>query len=392
MAKIARRKKVLWSLYSGTFFLSLHAYFLIYIQSSFISGFIDERYIVFIYALGALISVVVFLNVGKILSHISNRRLTLWLTISEFVLCLILAWSQSFILISIAFILQQALLPILFFTIDVFLEDYSKDRDTGTVRSLVFTASNIALVASPILVTEIGSANGFGSIFYLSTFFLVPFFIIIWFLQNKVKEPTYLKKPLANALKEFLFKKLRKDKNIRHIFMVNFLLQFFYAWMVIYSPLYLLHIGFTWDQIGIIFSIMLLPFLFFELPLGPLADNYLGEKEIIIMGFLILSASTIFLAFIHSTNLFVWAIALFLTRTGASFVEIMSEIYFFKQITGSRAYDIGLFRLTRPFSLVVAPIIASVSIIYFGERYSFIVLGVIMLYGLRFALPLVDTK
>ncbi len=162
--------------------------------------------------------------------------------------------------------------------------------------------------------------------------------------------------------------------------------------MVIYTPLHLVHLGFSWADIGIIFSIMLLPFLFFELPLGPIADKYTGEKEIMAIGFIILGLSTISLSFITSSNLFVWAILLFATRTGASFVEVMSETYFFKQVTGSRIHAISFFRLTRPIALIISPLIASVSILYFGEQYSFIVLGIICLYGLRFVIPIVDTR
>ena len=52
-----------------------------------------------------------------------------------------------------------------------------------------------------------------------------------------------------------------------------------YAWMVIYTPLHMLDLGFTWEEIGQIFTIMLIPFVLVEYPAGWLADKYIGETE-----------------------------------------------------------------------------------------------------------------
>jgi MFS family permease len=87
--------------------------------------------------------------------------------------------------------------------------------------------------------------------------------------------------------------------------------------MTVYCPIYLhTTIGLSWSEIGVIITVMLLPFVLIELPLGRLADKKYGEKEIMIIGFLILGLSTMGLAFITSTNVWVWAIALLVTRIG----------------------------------------------------------------------------
>src|SRR5690606_23149335 len=125
------------------------------------------------------------------------------------------------------------------------------------------------------------------------------------------------------------FRELKNYPDILRIVRVDFVLRFFYAWMVIYTPLYLHnYIGLEWSSIGVIFTIMLIPFALFELPLGTLADRVYGEKEILIAGLAIMSISTISLFFITSSAFVVWSVALFLTRVGASAVEIMSETYF----------------------------------------------------------------
>jgi len=164
--------------------------------------------------------------------------------------------------------------------------------------------------------------------------------------------------------------------------------------MVIYMPIYLHdHIGFDWKTIGIMFTIMLLPFFLLEMPLGKLADKKFGEKEILNLGFLITGVSTASLAFMTSNNVVLWAVLLFITRIGASMIEVSSETYFFKKIDGDNANILNLFRVLRPLAYVLSPIIASILLIFIGMNYLFIVLGIIvMVGGISIEMNLKDTK
>tara|TARA_Y100000031_G_scaffold104660_1_gene115116 strand:- start:54 stop:545 length:492 start_codon:yes stop_codon:yes gene_type:complete len=163
--------------------------------------------------------------------------------------------------------------------------------------------------------------------------------------------------------------------------------------MVIYMPIYLnQHIGFSWPEIGIIFTIMLLPFVLFEYPLGRLADTKIGEKEILIIGFIILIFSTAFIPFMNTTSLIPWAILLFITRVGASFAEITTESYFFKHVDGTDTSTISLFRITRPVSYIVGPLIATIGLFFLNIQYIFLILAVVLLFGLYFSFKIKDTK
>lgn len=172
----------------------------------------------------------------------------------------------------------------------------------------------------------------------------------------------------------------------------NFLLQFFYAWMVIYTPIYLhTYIGFDWQAIGIIFTIMLFPFAILEAPLGQLADERFGEKEMLTAGFIITAITTALLAFIPNADFWLWAAGLLATRIGASAIEIMNETYFFKKNGENHPDILSLFRMTRPMAYIIAPLIATFLLQFLSYQYLFIVLGGIMLLGLRYSLTLRDT-
>jgi MFS family permease len=136
---------------------------------------------------------------------------------------------------------------------------------------------------------------------------------------------------------------------------------------------------------------MLVPFVILELPLGKLADKKLGEKELMTGGFIWLAVSTAILSFVETPFLILWAILLLLTRVGASTVEIMTETYFFKKIDEHDSDLLGFFRMVQPASYVIAPIIASIVLMFVDFRWLFMVLGIICLYGIRWSLSLKDT-
>ena len=175
--------------------------------------------------------------------------------------------------------------------------------------------------------------------------------------------------------------------------MINFLLQFFFTWMVIYTPIYLhQYIGFSWREIGIIFSIMLLPFVILEIPLGRLADTRYGEKEMLAIGFIVMAVSTGLVSFIPVKDMALWIVLLFLTRVGASTVEVMSETYFFKKIDPDKVHIMSAFRMLRPLSYTISPIAAMILLFFIPLQYLFIPLAFLLFYGVRYSLTLEDTR
>ncbi|MBD3359492.1 MAG: MFS transporter, partial [Candidatus Buchananbacteria bacterium] len=186
---------------------------------------------------------------------------------------------------------------------------------------------------------------------------------------------------------------LLKRPNLEKIFYLMFLLQFFYAVMVIYTPIYLNQtIGLPWDQLGIIFTVMLIPFILIEYPAGYLADKYWGEKELLTIGLFIIIISLILIFLVETKSIIIWALLLFLTRIGASLLEIMSDTYFFKKINHNDIALINSYRSTRPLAYIFAPFIFGLILYIFPVHYVFLFLAAIVSTGLYFSLTLKDTK
>jgi MFS family permease len=215
----------------------------------------------------------------------------------------------------------------------------------------------------------------------LITVVIMAIGVILFINKDNFVDKPYVKKPFIET-----YRFITKNKHMLAIIMINFLLQFFYVWMVIYTPLYLhQHMNFTWGQIGAIFTIMLSPFVILGIPIGKLIDNYgVSKRTLLIIGVIIISTSTITIAFLSPNSLVLWALVLFTTRIGAAIIETTSEIYLFTHIKEEEAYLLSIYRDMAPFAYIIAPIVATSFLSIFEFKFIFITLGLIMLTSLYY--------
>lgn len=381
-------------IYVSNLLLSLHYFLILYIHSSFLGTYVSDSHLSGLFVAGSILNLILFFNIPRILARVGNYTFTLWAIIFEAIAIAGMVTGTSAWTIGASFILHQAVISMILFGLDIFLEGTVRDeKHTGTVRGVYLTLSNLTLVFSPLITGILVAGTDFKKVYLVSLILLAPLFILV---QTYLKRAAYHYKNGTQIIRTYMH--ARKNKDVRGVLYGHFMLQFFYAWMVIYMPIYLHNnIGFDWKEIGVIFTVMLLPFLLFELPIGRLADRKYGEKEIMLSGFVIMALSTFFIPFISSTNPLVWAGMLFLTRVGASFVEITSESYFFKHVDEKNPGLISLFRMARPFAYITVPIIVTGSISIFNlynglYAYIFPILSVFMFFGIKYAASITDTK
>jgi MFS family permease len=339
---------------------------------------------------GAAVSILGFLLIPQLIRKIGNYSVTLWMVLIQILLFWGLTSSTEPLLTVFFFIMQTAVIAIIGLNLDIFLEVYTDNTNVGSVRGLYNTSLNASWVIAPLIGSMlINSNNNYHNTYVAGLFMLIPLFYLIYRNFPRFKDPNY-----QHFSPWQLAKHIYRNKNWDKLFAANLVLQTFYAWMVVYSPIYLNKvIGFSWDDIGIIIVIMLIPFVLIQYPLGKLADKKYGEKEMMIAGFIIMGLSTALLAFIHSNNIAVWAIALFMTRVGAATAEIMIETYFFKTVSTRDAAALGVFRITRPLSYFTGPLLSIIGLMFItNQAYMFIVVGVVCLLALIPVLTIKDTN
>ena len=323
-----RQGKILNAVFISNIFLSLHYFLLYFVNSSFLSNYFSDTQLSALYIIGSIADTFLLLNASRILNAIGSYKFILYALIIEFTSTVGLIVSTTPFLVGFYFLLHLVIISLLLFNFDILVEGVStNESQTGGIRATFLTITNISCVVAPSIVAFLLLRNGFWHVYLLSAILLIPLYFCIKRFKNVSQEPLQHIN-IKETLREYL-----KHKDLYNIFTCQFLLQLFYAFMGIYTPLYLeKHIGFSWSEIGIIFTIMLLPFVFLELPLGEMEDKKYGEKEFLTIGFIIMGLSTLFISFITVKVFWIWAMILFITRIGASFVEISSETYFFKQV------------------------------------------------------------
>jgi len=369
-------------MYLLSFLFTLHIALSAYVNSTFLSEIISEKFVGLLYTLSSIATLLMLSKSANVLKYFGNRRLTLGLLLVNMFSLVGMITSQNPYIVGASFVAFVSTNTMILFCIDIFIEHFSHDKTVGKVRGLYLTIINLGWLSSPILASFLITGVGGYKMVYIVAFIATVIMTIgLFFSVKTFKDKTYQKTPFLET-----YRYLKTNSHMLAITIISFILQFFYVWMIIYTPIYLhQHIGLAWGQIGIIFTIMLSPFVLFGLPIGILIDKYhVSKRKILFVGFIIISLFTFLIPTITTQNVILWAIILFLTRVGASFIETTSEIYFFSHIKEEEAYLLSVFRDMVPVAYIIAPLISTLVFMFLPFEYLFIVLAIILLIGLYY--------
>jgi predicted MFS family arabinose efflux permease len=376
----------------ATLLLIFHAFLVAYINSSFLGQFVSPAAVGTIYTVGSALSVLIFLFISRVLHKIGNFKLTFGLLCLNFIAISGMAFAESLRVAVPLFLIHLITLPITFFNIDVFMEQQigESEESTGSKRGLLLMLASLVGALAP-LASGLLVDDGTGSFFYaylVSAITILPIIGLLLYFFKDFSDPEYDEIDLFAAIASFW-----QRKNIRFVFLAHFILQMFFMFMVVYVPLYLTGtIGLSWAEFGLVMFFAQLAYVLLEYPIGVIADKYIGEKEMMGFGFLVIAISSSWIAFVTESSVLTWAIILFTTRVGASFVEVTTESYFFKQTKSSDAQIISFFRITRPLSYVIGALIASLTLLYLPFNLLFIVLAFMMIPAMFFTMGIQDSK
>jgi len=363
------------------FLFSLPVALASYINSSFIASFVGEKFVGYIYILGSLSSIAGLLIAPTIFRKVRGYNFLLLVIFisacSFFAFSLLENTTGLIIMFTLGFVTNTLLV----FSLDELLKIFSTESRTGKVRGTYLALSSAAWVLAQVASGTILADFSF-RVIYLTSFVItmVLLFVVLKTLKG-IPDPKYDNVKNLKYVGEFF-----KDSYLRRAYGMSFLLQFFFCWMVIYTPIYLYsHLHFSWENIGIIFAFMLLPFCIVPFHAGKYVDR-MGERKMLMTGFAVTSFATFSLFFISGHTILSWAILLFFTRVGAAIIEVTSDSYFFKHIKAENDEFIGIYRSASPISYIIGPAIASLLFIMIPSfKFLYPILGAIMLYGVYLA-------
>jgi MFS family permease len=364
-------------IYLAGFLFSLPIALASYINSSFMASFVGERLVGVIYIFGSIASILALLLAPKIFQKIGGYKFLLLIALLGALSFFVLAVTQNVWSVILMFILGFSMNTLIVFSLDEILKIFSKDPAIGQIRGIYLIVCNLAWILSQLLFGTILGGFSLRIIYFSGFVLMLIFFLVSFFNLKNIPDPQYDKIKSYKYIREFF-----RKKNLFRAYGLSFLLQFFYCWMVVYTPIYLhAHLGMPWKEIGLIFAFMLLPFSLIPFQLGKYADR-IGERKILMFGFTIAALATFSLFFVQVDWLWLWAVLLFATRVGAATIEVMSDAYFFKHIKPENDEFVGVYRSASPIAYILGPL-AAVLIFIFIPSFNFIyvILGTLMLYG-----------
>ncbi len=384
------RNKLLVVSYLLTLLYALHYGIPLYASSSYLHQFYGSSTVSLLYMLGSIVALLGSMYVAKYIRRFHSYAFTSALVIAEIIVTVAFGLTQSPYLIGPFFIIHFLLQTLLYICLNVFIESFSKHAETGSIRGLFLTLLNIGILISPIIAGAILSVASFSMLYIIASCMLIPFLLLVRIYLYHIDEPAYESVDMLQALRMAWH-----NKNIRAALIAEFIVQCFYAVMIIYSPIYLGTLGIELTvYLALILPFALIPLVVLPYELGYLADTKYGEKELMIGGLLILAATALLCVIVTSSNPAVWIVILLTSRIGAACVETMAFAYYFKKVGPEDASLTALFSNTLSFATITVGALGILIGPFLIERpqLMFLLLGCGILWGISYVLPMKDTR
>lgn len=370
-----------------TFLMGFSQSVLVYVMSSYFKLATGTDNVGVFYAVSYIIFLIILLNLHKLVRVLGKSNVFYFSLLFKIIILTLLTLSVPSLSGALLLMVYIILGHIEWVALDFIVESFSVDRKSGRIRGMHLTILNAGFLFGPFVSTYILEKMDFHGIFIFSLIFNA--FVLIFSLISFRKVNHRFEQRL-NVVD--ILRKAFARKNIMRIYYISAVLDFFFALMVIYTPIYLRDLGYSWGDIGWIFTAMLIPFVLVQYPMGALADKKTGEKEFIIFALLAMGVSTLVIFSMGTGTVFTWAIMLFATRIGAALIEILRDSYFYKRIDGHDVDMINFFRTALPVAYICATIISSFVFIFLPVKFAFILTGLVVLSAIYPAFKLQDNK
>lgn len=384
------KNKLLLITYLMTVLYALHYAIPVYATSSYLHQYFGSQAVSGIYMLGSILALLCSVKIAKTVKKFHASRYAIGVALAEMITVIWFGYTENLFLLAALFIIHFALQTLLFVSLNIFMESFSLHTNIGSIRGLFLAVFHVGILISPVIGGYILSVSSFSVLYLISALTLIPYLFLVSKYLSHVKEPAYHSINLLEALTKTL-----RNKNLRGAFVAKFMVEAFYAVMVIYSPLYLTTLGVPLTAyLSFIIPVALVPLVLLPYELGLLADKKYGEKEMLLIGLLLLTVTSFICVILTTSNILVWALVLFISRIGASFVDTMTFTYYFKKIGPEDPSFTALFINTYSMATIVVGAIGVAVSSFLVERpqLMFIILGCAILWSVTLVLPMKDTR
>lgn len=144
------RNKLLLVTYAMTFLYALHYAIPLYATSSYLHKYFSASIVSAIYVLGSMFALIISLSVSKSIKKFHTYQFAFFITILEIVIVLLFGNTENRYLLPIYFIIHFVLQILLYISLNVFIESFSKHTNTGSIRGLFLAILSLGILISPL--------------------------------------------------------------------------------------------------------------------------------------------------------------------------------------------------------------------------------------------------
>ena len=217
MTEMKNKRKII---YLAGFLFSIPMALTSYINSSFLENYIKESYIGIIYIIASIITIWGLFKMPKIISNLGNRLTTLIFSSFIFASLILLAFGNTAFVVIPAFILYFVSINFIIASLDIFIEDFSKNSSVGSLRGLYLTIINLAWVVAQVISGSILNKSSYSGIYFYSAGFMILELIIFIFFLRDFKDPEYKKISVLKTIKTFI-----ENKHISKAYLINLIVK-----------------------------------------------------------------------------------------------------------------------------------------------------------------------
>jgi MFS family permease len=323
-------------------------------------------------ALSSLSGMLFSLPTGILADRFSRKRL---LTASFLLLgAVLLAFflnTSLYALIVLQLLFGMAMAPAWVIS-EAVVKEISPRGQRGEFRSIFGTFANAGLFIGPVIGGVLADRFTLRTPYIFAVVLLLASLTLIIKLTDNARQSTRVADRSVSHHEDLraLLKEFSQQRELIVLELCTVALFFWYSARWVFGPLFLEALGYSPFVIGLWIAVSASPYLFFQIPLGRLADKS-GKTRLICLGFVVAAVFIIPLGFLHSlTSLFV---TIFVISLGTTVVEPLIEARVTDLVPRERygAYA-GIFEFAKTFGVMLGPVCSALFVFLFGIAYSFI--------------------
>lgn len=252
------------------------------------------------------------------------------------------------------------------------VKEISPSGQRGEFRSIFGTFANAGLFIGPVIGGVLADRFTLRTPYIFAVVLLLASLTLIIKLTDNARQSTRVADRSVSHHEDLraLLKEFSQQRELIVLELCTVALFFWYSARWVFGPLFLERLGYSPFIIGLWIAVSASPYLFFQIPLGRLADKS-GKRRLICLGFVVATVFIIPLGFLHSlTSLFV---TIFVISLGTTVVEPLIEARVTDLVPRERygAYA-GIFEFAKTFGVMLGPVCSALFVFLFGIAYSFI--------------------